>query len=154
MNLNKIILVGRLTRDPEMRNTTSGQSVCTFGLATNRNWTDRASGEKKEETEYHNIVLWRKLAEIASQYLTKGATVLIEGRLQTRSWEDPSGNKRTRTEVVAERMQLGPRVARTATLSPAPKVQQVSASQEQSSQEIPIIEEDKDEEINVEDIPL
>lgn len=147
MNLNKVILVGRLTRDPEMRSTSSGQSVCTLGLATNRVWNDKASGQKKEETEYHNIVLWRRLAEIASQYLTKGSMVLIEGRLQTRSWEDSSGNKRSRTEIVARSMQLGPRRAGESN-RPSP----TTTPEQAKAEEIPVIE--KEEEINVEDIPL
>ncbi len=156
MNLNKTILVGRLTRDPEMRSTSSGQSVCNFGVATNRVWNDKASGQKKEETEYHNIVLWSRLAEIASQYLTKGSMVLIEGRLQTRSWEDSSGNKRSRTEVVAQSMQLGPRRAGESSRpspSSAPDIQQASAPQQDKPEEIPVIEKEE-EEINVEDIPL
>ncbi len=106
MNLNKVILVGRLTRDPELRSTHSGSPVCSFGLATNRVWQDRETREKKQETEYHNIVLWRRLAEIASQYLRKGSLVLIEGRLQTRSWEGQDGEKRTVTEIVIEDMIL------------------------------------------------
>jgi len=80
MNLNKVILVGRLATDPEMRSTPAGQPVCNFRLATNRVWTDRGSGQKQEKTEYHAIVLWRRLAEIASQFLTKGSLALIEGR--------------------------------------------------------------------------
>lgn len=146
MNLNKIILVGRLTRDPEIRSTSSGQSVCNFGIATNRVWNDKASGQKKEETEFHNVVLWRRLAEIASQYLSKGSLVLIEGRLQTSSWEDSSGNKRYRTEVVAQTMQLGPRRAGESSQP------QNTAPEQAKAEEIPVIE--KEEEINVEDIPL
>ncbi len=147
MNLNKTILVGRVTRDPEMRSTSSGQAVCNFGLATNRVWTDRSSNEKKQETEYHNIVLWRRLAEIASQYLSKGALVLIEGRIQTRSWEDSSGNKRYRTEIIGERMQLGPRTTGGAAPS-VPQAQKAipSAGAPQGSpEEIPIIEEGQEE---------
>lgn len=139
MNLNKVILVGRLTSDPQLRNIPSGQSVCSFGLATNRIWTDRKTGEKQKKVEYHNIILWRRLAEIASQYLTKGGLVLIEGRLQTRSWEDPSGNRRTKTEIVAERMQLAPRTIAKAAPEATPEG------------EIPIVEEN---EINPEDIPF
>ncbi|MEK7482290.1 MAG: single-stranded DNA-binding protein, partial [Patescibacteria group bacterium] len=96
MNINKAIIIGRLTQNPEMRSTPSGQSVCNFSMATNRAWVDKASGQKKEETDFHNIVLWGKLAEIASQYLTKGALAYIEGRLRTRSWEDASGVKKYR----------------------------------------------------------
>ncbi|KPK78817.1 MAG: single-stranded DNA-binding protein [candidate division Zixibacteria bacterium SM23_73] len=147
MNLNKIILVGRLTNDPQLRNTPSGSPVCSFGLATNRIWSDRATGEKKKQTEFHNIVLWRRLAEIASQYLSKGSLVLIEGRIQTRSWEDPSGNRRQRTEIVAERMQLAPKSI--SKEMPSPQKQE----EPQNKEEIPIIEEDEGE-INVEEIPF
>ena len=110
MDLNKVILVGRVTADPQVRSTPGGQSVTTIGVATNRTWTDKA-GQKQEQTEFHNVVLWGRTAEIAGQYLTKGAMVLIEGRLQTRSWTDKQGQQRKTTEVMAERMQLGPRAA-------------------------------------------
>jgi len=110
MDLNKVILVGRVTADPQVRTTPGGQSVTTIGVATNRTWTDKA-GQKQEQTEFHNVVLWGRTAEIAGQYLTKGAMVLIEGRLQTRSWTDKNGQQRKTTEVMAERMQLGPRAA-------------------------------------------
>src|SRR6056297_3025356 len=126
MNFNKVILAGNLTSDPEMRKTPSGQPVCNFSLATNRYWTDQESGEKKQKTEYHDIVAWRRLAEIASQYLSKGSLVLIEGRLQTRSWEDSNDNTRSKTEIVARRMQMGPRDAQ----GEAP---QQMAQQQQSS---------------------
>jgi len=144
MNLNKIILVGRVVSDPETRSTPGGQSVCSFRLATNRVWNDRGTGQKQEKTEYHSIVLWRRLAEIASQFLRKGSLVLIEGRLETRSWEDPSGNKRFRTEIIGERMQLGPKLAGR-TVQPEVKTTQ---------EEIPIIEEGAEEEIDIKDIPF
>lgn len=131
MYLNKVFLVGRLTADPILRTTPSGQSVCNFRIATNRVWTNRDSGQKQEETQYHNIVLWRRLAEISSQFLAKGSLVLIEGRLQTRSWQDPSGKNQYRTEIIAERMQLGPRAAGKVVPSEAKTV----------PEEIPIIEE-------------
>jgi len=110
MNLNKVFILGNLTRDPELRQTPNGQNVTTFGVATNRMWTDK-SGVKQNQTEFHNVVLWGRLAEIAHQYLAKGRLVLIEGRLNTRTWEDQSGQKRNRTEIIAENMQLGPRFA-------------------------------------------
>lgn len=110
MNLNKVFLVGRLTRDPETRALPSGKSVANFGLATDNYFSDKA-GQKQHQTEFHNIVLFGRLAEIASQYLNKGSLVLIEGRLQTRAWQDSSGNKRSRTEIIAQSMQLGPRTA-------------------------------------------
>ena len=163
MNLNKVTLIGRLTKDPEMRNTASGQSVCSFGLATNRVWFDKASNQKKEETEYHNIVLWGRLAEIASQYLNKGALAFIEGRLKTRSWEDQSGNKRYRTEIIGERLQLGPRTGASRQFSPEtagvssvqqPATPPLNQTKQGTTEAIPIIEDDADEEINVEDIPF
>ncbi len=147
MNLNKVILVGRLASDPETRTTPTGQSVCSFRLATNRVWTDSKNGQKQEQTEYHSIVLWRRLAEIASQFLTKGALALIEGRLQTRSWQDASGNQKFRTEVIAERMQLGPRAA--GKVAPPPP-----SSQKPAQEEIPTIEDEREEEIDVNDIPF
>ncbi len=109
MNLNKIFILGRLTRDPEQRTMPSGRSISNFGMATNRVWTNKDSGEKQEQVEFHNVVVFGKLAEICNQYLTKGQLVLIEGRIQTRSWEDQGGNKRSRTEIVAESMQMGPK---------------------------------------------
>ena len=108
MNLNKVILIGRLTADPDLRTTPSGQSVATMSLATNRVWYDQ-NKQKKEEVEFHTIVLWAKQAELASQFLKKGALAYVEGRLRTRSWNDASGNKRKVTEIVAENIQFGPR---------------------------------------------
>jgi single-strand DNA-binding protein len=112
MNLNKVYLIGRLTRDPDIRSTPSGQQVATVGLATSRVWNDQATHQKREATEFHTIVAWGRLAEICGQYLKKGALAMFEGRLQTRSWDDKqSGQKRYSTEIVAESMQLGPRAA-------------------------------------------
>ncbi|MCC6934584.1 MAG: single-stranded DNA-binding protein [Candidatus Yanofskybacteria bacterium] len=112
MNLNKVFLIGRLTRDPEVRSTPSGQQVATIGLATSRVWNDQATRQKRESTEFHTIIAWGRLAEICAQYLKKGSLALFEGRLQTRTWEDKtSGQKRYATEIVAESMQLGPRSA-------------------------------------------
>ncbi len=103
MDLNKVMIIGRLTRDPELRNTPTGKAVATIGLATNRVWVD-ASGQKQKQTEFHNVVLWSKLAEIANQYLRKGGKVYMEGRLQTREWTGQDGVKRYRTEIVGESM--------------------------------------------------
>ncbi len=108
MNLNKVFILGNLTRDPELRQTTSGQSVCSFGMATNSFFTDK-SGQKQKRAEFHNVVVWGRQAEIANQFLKKGSSVLVEGRLQTRTWEDKQGQTRRTTEVVSERIQLGPR---------------------------------------------
>lgn len=108
MNLNKVLLIGRLTGDPQLRTTPLGQQVATFSMATNRSWSDK-SGAKKEDVQFHNIVVWGRQAEIAQRFLTKGGMVLIEGRLQSRDWTDKQGGKRRTTEIVAEFMQLGPR---------------------------------------------
>jgi len=104
--VNKVILIGNLGRDPEVRSTPSGQAVASFTLATNRRWRDK-NGQKQEQTEWHNIVVWGKQAEIAGQYLTKGKQIFLEGRLQTRSWDDRnSGEKKYRTEIVCENFQM------------------------------------------------
>ena len=110
MNLNKACIIGNVTRDPEIRTLPSGQPVATFGVATNRFWKDQ-SGNKKQSVEFHNVVAFGRLAEISKQYLGKGKLVYAEGRLQTRTWESPDGSKRNRTEIIVERMQLGPRTA-------------------------------------------
>ena len=108
MNLNKVFLLGRLTADPISRTTPSGQQVATFSMATNRTWYDKQSG-KKEDVQFHNIVVWGKQADVAQRFLTKGGVVFIEGRLQTRAWDDKQGQKRRTTEIIAESLQLGPR---------------------------------------------
>ena len=104
-SVNKVILIGRLGKDPEMRFTQGGRAVTSFSLATNENWTDQ-SGERQERTEWHRIVTWGKLAENCAKLLNKGKQVYIEGRLQTRSWDDRDGNKRYTTEIVANAMQI------------------------------------------------
>src|ERR1700733_5716903 len=104
-SLNRVQLIGNLTRDPELRYTPNGNAVVTFGLATNRGWTTDA-GEKREEVDFHRIVAWRKLAELCSQFLTKGRKVYVEGRLSTRSWTAQDGQQKSRTEVVIDDMIL------------------------------------------------
>jgi len=104
-SLNRVQLIGNLTRDPELRYTPSGSAVCTFSIATNRSWTTD-TGEKREEVDFHNIVAWRKLAELCSQFLTKGRKVYVEGRLSTRSWTAQDGTQKSRTEVVIDDMIL------------------------------------------------
>ncbi len=136
MNLNKAFILGNLTRDPEVRNLPSGQLVANFGVATNRFWTSQ-DGQKQQEAEFHNIVTFRKLAEIASQFLKKGSLVLIEGRIRTRNWEDSSGTRRYRTEIIAERIQLGPKLASSQS-TPEPDENIKKAPEE----EIPVIEEE------------
>ncbi|MEK7151014.1 MAG: single-stranded DNA-binding protein [Patescibacteria group bacterium] len=110
MNLNKVFLIGNLTRDPDMRTLPSGKPVVSFGIATNRVWNDQ-SGKRQTATEFHNVVAFGRLAEIAKQYLNKGKMVFIEGRIQTRTWDGQDGSKKSRTEVIIEQMQLGPRSA-------------------------------------------
>jgi len=142
VNLNKVFLIGRLTKDPLAKSLPSGIQVTNFGLATDRFYFDK-NKQKQQQTEFHNIVMFGKLAEIASQYLLKGSLTMIEGRLQTRSWQDSAGNKRSRTEILAERMQLGPK--------PAGKITPPKEAPS-SAEEIPIIEEET--EIDVKDIPF
>src|ERR1043165_1299059 len=103
-SINKVILVGRLGRDPELKYTASGTPFCRFSMATDDSWTDKGSGERSERTEWHNIVVWDKLAEICNNYLTKGKMVYIEGSLQTREWDDKEGVKRKTTEIRANDM--------------------------------------------------
>ncbi len=104
-SLNRVQLIGNLTRDPELRYTPNGIAVCSFGVATNRNWKTE-TGEKKDEAEFHNIVAWNKLAELCSQFLVKGGKVFVEGRLATRSWNAQDGTQRIRTEIVISDMIL------------------------------------------------
>ncbi len=149
MYLNKVMLIGNLTRDPELKTLPSGTKVSSFGLATNRVWKD-ASGNRQEATEFHNIVVFGRQAETVSQYMRKGSQVLIEGRLQTRSWTDQeSGKKMYRTEIVAERVQFGSRASAPANAAPvsAPDLSQANTP------EVDTIEY-PDEDINPEDIPF
>lgn len=103
-SLNRVLLIGNLTRDPELRYTPQGTAVCTFGIATNRSWVPNDGGDRQEETEYHRVVAWAKLAEICSQLLYKGRKVYVEGRLQTRKWTGQDGQERETTEVVIDNM--------------------------------------------------
>jgi single-strand DNA-binding protein len=180
MDLNKVLLVGRVTADTQLRTTPGGQSVTTIGVATGRTWTDK-NNQRQEETEFHSVVLWGRQAEIAAQYLKKGTMVLIEGRLRTRTWTDKNGQQRKTTEVMAERMQLGPRPAGQGGGSSAPaggfRSSGTSAgagtnggssggsvngfadapggapAQHEAEEEIPVINLDE-EEIKAEDIPF
>lgn len=150
MNVNKTILVGRLTRDPEVRSTASGQSVTSVGLATNNYWTDK-NGQKQERTEFHNIVLWGRLAEIAGQYLMKGQEAYFEGRLQSRTYTGKDGIEKKVTEVVAENMQLGSRPQG----SPRPAQTPASPAQPAKEEEIPTINLDEEQgEVKIEDVPF
>ena len=105
MSVNKVIILGRLGQDPELKYTPGGAAVCNFSLATSENWTDK-SGQKQERTEWHRIVVWGKLAELCNQYLSKGRQAFVEGKLQTRSWEDNNGQKRYTTEINASTVQF------------------------------------------------
>jgi len=146
MDLNKVMVIGRLTRDPELRNLTSGQSVTSFGVATNHVWVD-ANKQKQEKVEFHNMVAWGKLAEIISQYLRKGRRAYFEGRLQTREWTGQDGIKRRTTEIVIENMIMldGPR-GENLSNSPAP-IKNISRQEEVPQEVI-------EEEVKVEDIPF
>jgi len=135
------MLIGNVTRDPEMRSTPSGQSVCSFGVATNRVWKNQA-GERQNKPEFHNIVAWGKMAETCSAYLKKGSKVYVEGRLQTRSWDDPTGVKKYRTEIVISNMIMLDKKGETAPQPAAETPGETPAA------------EGNEEEINVEDIPF
>lgn len=155
MNLNKAFILGRLTSDPDSRVLPSGQPVTNFSLATNRVWNDQA-GNKQEDVQFHNIVIFGRLAEIAARYLAKGRLVLIEGRIQNRSWEGKDGNRRYRTEIIAENLQLGPRPAgdtggREESEETAPALRK-KGSVETKDEEIPVIEQDA--EVSTDDIPF
>ncbi|MGH9467775.1 MAG: single-stranded DNA-binding protein [Terriglobales bacterium] len=126
-SVNKVILLGRLGKDPELKYTPSGQAVTKFSLATSERWKDKGSGELQERTEWHNIVCWSKLAETANQYLTKGSSVYLEGRLQTRSWDDKENKRHYMTEVIVNEMVMiggrgegGGRAAQAAAAEAAP----------------------------------
>ncbi len=147
MNLNKVFVLGNLTRDPEMKSLPSGQPVTTFGMATNRTWKNKTGG-RETQVEYHNIVMFGRLAEIANQYLTKGKSAFIEGRIQTRSWQDKDGQKKFKTEIVAEGLQLGPR-GTGESASSAPSTPATPPPQE----ELQTVEYPADE-INPDDIPF
>ncbi len=148
MNLNKVFIVGNLTRDPELRTLPSGTPVASFGVATNRVWKNQ-QGERQEEVQFHNVVVFGRQAETTSQYLTKGSLVLIEGRIQTRSWDGKDGSKQYRTEIVAERIQFGPRsAAKSSPLKPETGGQSAPVREE-----LPEIDLG-DEEIKAEDLPF
>ena len=150
MNVNKVFIVGRVTADPQLRTTPSGQPVTSFAVATNRVWTNKTGG-KQEEAEFHNVVAWGRTAEIASQFLKKGSLVFVEGRLRTRAWQDKQGQNRRTTEIMCERLQLGPRPAGGG--GAAPNVPKESEGQAPGAEaEIPTI--DIEEDIKPEDLPF
>ena len=151
MYINKAIIYGNLTRDPESKALPSGQPVCNFSVATNRTYTDK-DGKKQEQTEFHNVVAFGKLAEIMGQWLKKGRPVYIEGRIQTRSWEQ-DGTKRYMTEIVADNFQFGPSVGGGAS-GGAPMGAGGGETQTAGNPVSPKLPEYPDEEINPEDIPF
>src|SRR5581483_8501808 len=168
MNLNKAFILGNVTRDPDVRSLPSGQQVASFSIATNRFYTD-GGGQKKQEAEFHNIVCFGKLADIVSRYITKGALMLIEGRIKTRNWQNQQGVKQYRTEIVSETVQLGPGMQGQSGGMPQRPAQGMQQNSPAAPEEIPVIEENapvnfaseepkvdtsNPDEIDVKDIPF
>lgn len=149
MYLNKAIIIGNLTRDPERKSLPSGMAVTTLSVATNRVWKDK-DGNRQESTDYHNVVVFGRQAETTAQYLGKGSSVLVEGRMQTRSWDGQDGQKRYRTEIVADRVQFGPRREGGSAPSAAAPQKRPEAPKKE---EIGMIEY-PEEDINPDDIPF
>ena len=148
MYLNKALIIGNLTRDPELRSLPSGVKVCSFSVATNRVWKDK-NGARQESTDYHNIVAFGRQAETVAQYMKKGSSILVEGRMQTRSWEDKtSGEKKYRTEIVADRTQFGPKSSGAGFTPGKAEGQKEKESEETDTIEYP------EEDISPEDIPF
>ncbi len=157
-SLNRATIIGNLTREPEVRQIPSGQSVCSFAVATNRSWAS-ADGQKQEASEFHNIVAWGKLAEICAQYLNKGRKVYIEGRLQTRDWEGQDGVRRYRTEIVAENLIILDRGTGPVTTSaPSNTGFSMGSDSKTFTPPAPPMKDDPapnpDDEIKIEDIPF
>lgn len=161
ISLNKAMLVGNLTRDPELRYTPSGRSVCSFGLATNRRWKD-PEGNLKEETQFHEIVAWGRLAEIVCQILKKGHKAYVDGRLQTRTWEGQDGTRRQRTEIILENfIPLTPKglpveieeLAEVPT-EPEPPIEEMESPQEVTEKAKKPKKEEKEAEIDIDEIPF
>ncbi len=152
MYLNKAIIIGNLTRDPEIKSLPSGIQVATIGIATNRVWKDK-NGAKQEDTQYHNVVVFGRQAETAAQFLRKGSSVLVEGRMQTRSWDSPDGKKNYRTEIVADRIQFGNRPGGTAPTAGGAVSHGAQKLDEQPAPPADAIDY-PEENINVDDIPF
>lgn len=154
LNLNRAMVIGNATRDPELRTTPNGKSVASFAIATNRRYTD-ASGETREEVQFHEIVAWGKLADIVNQVIQKGAKVYVDGRIQTRHWEGQDGNKRERTEIIAENViNLSPKSGGS-DYTPAPKTEEKNdqgASKNDAAGKK--ADADMDSDINLDDIPF
>jgi len=162
MNVNKVMVCGNVVRDPEVRTTPAGQAVTRISIATNRYYNDKA-GERQEQTEYHNVTLWGKQAEVAGKYLGKGQQVFIEGRLQTRKYTGKDGVERYATDIIAESMQLGSKAtggrsedgasSYSAGNSKAPSAPKAKAA-EVKDDDIPTINLDDDQEVNLSDVPF
>jgi single-strand DNA-binding protein len=152
MNVNKVLLVGNLTRDPEMRALPSGQPVVNFGIATNRVWRDK-EGQKQQQADFHNIVAFGRLAETVNQYMKKGNMMYVEGRLTTRTWDAQDGSKRSRTEIIAENIQFGPRGAGAAGGGYNSAPQQQGGTQKPPQEDVATVEY-PDDEVNPEEIPF
>ena len=148
MDLNKVMIIGRLTRDPELKSLSSGTVIVNFSVATNRTWRDK-SGQKQEGVEYHNVVAFGRTAENVNQYMKKGSGIYVECRIQTRSWDGADGKKNYRTEIIADRVQFGPKKEG---VSQMPSI----ASAKEDSRETPPVDtiDYPEENVNVDDIPF
>lgn len=151
MYLNKALVIGNLTRDPELRSLPSGIQVASFSVATNRVWKDK-NGAKQDSVDYHNVVVFGRQAETVSQYLRKGSSALVEGRMQTRSWDAADGQKKYRTEIVADRVQFGPRRDGGAASAASPMAQAPKGGDDQPAP--PDTIEYPEENVNIDDIPF
>ncbi|MDP2642116.1 MAG: single-stranded DNA-binding protein [bacterium] len=150
MYINKAIIYGNLTRDPELKSLPSGSTVVNFSVATNHNWKDK-SGQRQESVEYHNVVAFGRTAETVNQYMKKGSGIYVEGRIQTRSWDGADGKKNYRTEIIADRVQFGPKREGGATFSA-----KATEGKSEDKQEAPPLDaiEYPEETVNVDDIPF
>ncbi len=150
MYLNKALIIGNIVRDPEIKALPGGSKVCSFSVATNRVWKDK-NGAKQESVDYHNIVVFGRQAETVAQYMKKGSNVMIEGRIQSRSWDAPDGQKKYRTEIVADRVQFGNRAS-----GVAPSSAPMKDNQDNSQKDVPPVDtiDYPEEEINPDDIPF
>lgn len=147
MDLNKATIIGNVVRDPEMRTTPSGQTVASFAVATNLVWKDK-EGKRQKKAEFHNIVAWRRLADIIGQYVKKGSKIYIEGRIETRTWDDQNGIKRYRTEIIADNMILLDRAGA------SQDAESYTAPAEPKNDVPPAAQTGSEDEINIEDIPF
>jgi len=154
MNLNKVFLIGNLTKDPELKTLPSGSSVVSFSIATNRVWKDKM-GQKQQDTQFHNIVSFGKQAEIIKQYMAKGSMIMVEGRIQTRSWDAPDGSKKYMTEIIAESVQFGPKGqgGNGGAGFGGGKAAGKSENSDYNKEEMPVIDIDADE-ITAKDLPF